>query len=104
MQDGQFQHGQRTHPIGPAVFVFAGSTCSTMEAFIERVTPRESAAVSGRPAGLAGADDRENEEDEQDRRAVRDAKGTDFVSRLKGFVNVIGPNPRNDDPVDDPHS
>ena len=30
MQDGKFQHGQVTHPIGPAVFVFAGSTAETM--------------------------------------------------------------------------
>lgn len=75
MQDGEFQQGQITHPIGPAIFVFAGGTRSTMEQFAADV-----------------------ERDE-----LRAAKGTDFVSRLKGFVNVIGPNPVGGDPATDPH-
>ncbi len=65
MQDGKFQEGQITHPIGRAIFVFAGGTSHRMEEF--------------------GVD-----LDEIERRA---AKLPDFISRLKGFLNVLGPNP-----------
>jgi hypothetical protein len=74
MQDGTFQEGPLTHPIGPAVFVFAGGTRTRMEEFT---------AEQG---------------DE-----FRNAKGPDFVSRLKGFVDVLGPNPRDDDETADPY-
>jgi len=74
MQDGTFQEGQITHPIGQAIFVFAGGTCSTMEEF-------------GRVAATQKA-----------------AKAPDFVSRLKGYVNIIGPNPQDVKyPAGDPH-
>jgi hypothetical protein len=65
MQDGAFQQGQIMHPIGRCIFVFAGGTSHTMERF--------------------GAD----LSDEQKRLV----KLPDFVSRLKGFLNVLGPNP-----------
>lgn len=64
MQDGEFQEGQLTHPIGKSIFVFAGGTSRSMEAF--------------------GAD-----LDEERRKAV---KLPDFVSRLGGFLNILGPN------------
>ena len=63
MQDGEFQEGQLTHNIGKSIFVFAGGTCSCMEEFEEK-------------AHLAKA-----------------VKGPDFLSRIKGFLNVMGPNP-----------
>lgn len=66
MQDGAFREGQLTHPIGRAIFVFAGGTSHTM----------------------AGFGDGLSEE------AARAAKVPDFVSRLKGFVNVLGPDPQ----------
>ena len=74
MQDGEFQDGQLTHPIGPAVFVFAGGTRARMQDFAWPVTDQ-----------------------------FRAAKGPDFVSRLKGYVNVRGPNPAGDDRVADPY-
>jgi hypothetical protein len=64
MQDGCFQAGPLTHPVGRAIFAFAGSIRSSMQEF-ERYTKEKE---------------------------VADAKGTDFISRLKGFVNVLGPN------------
>ncbi len=73
MQDGTFQEGEIVHPIGRAIFVFAGGTSKRMEEF--------SATAKG---------------------AVT-AKGPDFLSRLKGYVDVIGPNPRDDDPKADPY-
>nr|MBC7244253.1 ATPase [Chloroflexota bacterium] len=63
MQDGSFQEGQVTHPIGQAIFVFAGGTSASMEDFAR-------IAIN-----------------------ARDAKGPDFLSRLKGYVNIMGPNP-----------
>lgn len=64
MQDGEFQEGQLVHPIGRSIFVFAGGTSHSIEAF---------------GANL----------DEEKRRAV---KLPDFISRIKGFLNVLGPN------------
>ena len=66
MQDGSFQEGQLMHPIGRCIFVFAGGTSHCMEEF---------------GAQLA----------EEEKRA---AKLPDFVSRLRGFLNVLGPNPQ----------
>jgi hypothetical protein len=74
MQDGSFQEGQITHPIGQAIFVFAGGTCSSMEDF-GRVAEKQ-----------------------------KGAKAPDFVSRLKGYVNIIGPDPQDVKyPAGDPH-
>ncbi len=75
MQDGVFQQGQVSHPLGPGIFVFAGGTSPTMEHFGTKLTDDEFAA----------------------------AKGPDFVSRLKGHVNIMGPNPIGDDPAADPY-
>jgi RyR domain len=75
MQDGAFQQGQITHSIGPAIFIFAGGTSESMEAFGQGI----------------------------DSKIFRDIKGPDFVSRLKGFVNILGPNPIGGDISTDPH-
>jgi hypothetical protein len=78
MQDGNFQDGQITHPIGRCIFIFAGGTCSTMEAFKNRETEEE----------------RSDEQKKKDRQDFKAAKGPDFISRLKGFINIMGPNPQ----------
>jgi len=64
MQDGGFQDGQIIHPIGRSIFVFAGGTSDTMAAF-------------------------DHGHDEK----FKDVKGPDFISRLKGYINILGPNP-----------
>ncbi|MBC7248048.1 MAG: hypothetical protein H5T73_09750 [Actinobacteria bacterium] len=66
MQDGRFREGGVFHPIGPAIFIFAGSQYATVEEFKQ-----------------GKVDNRE---------AERIAKKEDFLSRLKGFVNILGPN------------
>jgi hypothetical protein len=66
MQDGKFREEQIVHPIGRAIFVFAGGTSASMEEFGQ---------------GL-------------DLNVYRSSKVPDFVSRLKGFVNILGPNPQ----------
>jgi hypothetical protein len=64
MQDGEFSEGESTHPLGPAIFVFAGGTSASF-------------------ADFAGTDDHE----------ARYAKKSDFISRLRGSLDVLGPNP-----------
>ncbi|HNR40076.1 MAG TPA: RyR domain-containing protein [Acidobacteriota bacterium] len=69
MQDAQFTADGVIYPLGKAIFVFAGGTCPCFEVF-DRT--RSGGAVE---------------------EAFRAVKGPDFVSRLRGFVNIKGPNP-----------
>lgn len=66
MQDGEFQEAQITHPIGTSIFVFAGGTATSKSEFVEGALSPERKAL----------------------------KVPDFISRLKGFLNVTGPNRR----------
>lgn len=70
MQDAEFRAGSLAHPFGKAIFVFAGGTKETFEAF-----------------------DRSADKNDTTRNNFRMVKGPDFVSRLRGFVNIKGPNP-----------
>jgi hypothetical protein len=63
MQDGTFLEGGHAHPIGPAIFVFAGGTSATFRQFATPDDPKKFAA----------------------------AKGPDFASRLRGTVDILGP-------------
>jgi hypothetical protein len=76
MQDGKFQEGQITHPIGKSIFVFAGATSYDIENF----GPQRQRGKN-EDAGKAW-----------DEFKLR--KGPDFKSRLHGYVNVLGPNRR----------
>ena len=79
MQDGKFMERETMHPIGRSIFVFAGGINNTFERF------------SG-----DGADDAATMNPEE-ARAYKDAKGPDFTSRLRGYVNIRGPNQRGSD-------
>lgn len=63
MQDGRFLDRGALHPIGQAIFVFAGGTCDTYQEFEARATPEEG-------------------------QMFKDAKGPDFLSRLRGALNI----------------
>ncbi len=63
MQDGAFLEDGVVRPIGPAIFVFAGGLHATLASF------KECAEV------------------------LKGAKGTDFLSRLRGHIDILGPNP-----------
>lgn len=84
MQDGKFLEGQISHPIGKSVFVFAGGTSYDMENF----GPEKS--------------------DETKWKEFKLKKGPDFISRLSGYLNVLGPNrkqiydPKQHQWIDDP--
>lgn len=75
MQDGEFKEGQVIHPIGKSIFVFAGGTSHSMEAFAS------------------------NLEEE----AYKSSKLPDFISRLRGFLNILGPNCQGSNPAEDPY-
>jgi len=77
MEDGEFQDGQITHPIGKCIFVFAGATSSTFDKF--------------GPINPDGISDVPQEMDKAWRAFVL-AKGPDFKSRLVGYLNILGVN------------
>lgn len=79
MQDGRFQEGQISHPVGPCLFIFAGGTSKTFEEFATRGEYDETSALP---------------EEKECAERFRLAKGPDFASRLDGRLNVVGPNPR----------
>ena len=64
MQDGEFIEEGVSHFIGRAIFVFAGGTCVDMDEFKNKA-----------------------------RESDPSTKARDFLSRLKGYINVLGPNP-----------
>ncbi|MBO6148112.1 MAG: AAA family ATPase [Lachnospiraceae bacterium] len=68
MQDGEYTLNGRVCSISGAVFVFAGATAASFKEFLPN-----------------------SPEAEEQFRLV---KGVDFVSRLKGTLNIKGPNPR----------
>ncbi|WP_052220587.1 RyR domain-containing protein [Clostridium homopropionicum] len=73
MQDGVFREGDSIHPIGKAIFVFAGGTNSTFGEFcgehIQDETAKNKFLLE-----------------------FKGAKGPDFISRLRGYVDILGPN------------
>jgi len=75
MQDGEFREGQILHPIGKSIFVFAGGTSRSMEEFTTKLSDEE----------------------------YRNIKLPDFVSRLRGFLNIFGPNCQVNNSTDDPY-
>jgi hypothetical protein len=102
MQDGQFQDRQTVHNVGRAIFVFAGSKYPTMRDLLEAslephdgsrpasdaAKPRESndAASSGRAGHFRG---RSAQADREFTEAAKSRKIPDFISRLKGSVDVL---------------
>lgn len=92
MQDGAFQEGQVTHPIGKCVFVFAGGTSDTLQEF-GVAAPQELSKEALAELSPEAPASRKIEEDAY--REFKRLKGPDFISRLHGFLNVLGTNPRN---------
>ncbi|MEZ6056866.1 MAG: AAA family ATPase [Planctomycetaceae bacterium] len=95
MQDGTFQEGQITHPIGKCVFVFAGGTRHRFEDFGVSPMVVNELARKRREHGKKLTEEQEQILEEEDQkwhdRFTLD-KGPDFRSRLAGYLNVLGPN------------
>ena len=64
MQDGKFQEGEVTHYIGRSIFIFAGGTSKSLKEFSEKQKMKE----------------------------YENTKLPDFISRLRGIVQIIGVN------------
>jgi len=63
MQDGKFKDESGEHPLGRCILIFAGGTAPTFEDFV-MCSPN-----------------------------FKGIKGPDFISRLRGTIDVLGPNP-----------
>ncbi|MFZ4455968.1 MAG: AAA family ATPase [Bacteroidales bacterium] len=84
MQDGKFQEGQITHPIGKSIFIFAGGTSYTFDTFGIK---EPKIPVSDKELDLKNY--------EIQLRTYNEfilKKGPDFKSRLSGYLNIQGPN------------
>ncbi|MFW6156531.1 MAG: ATP-binding protein, partial [Armatimonadota bacterium] len=75
MEDGEFREDGFMHPLGRAMFIFAGATSHSMDEFRRPVFPEEGSAAE----------------------AMRALKAPDFYSRLHGYVDVLGPNPQDEE-------
>jgi len=84
MQDGKFLDNGNLHPIGRAIFVFAGGVYTNYNEFCEHMGLRLNSQVNslGRK-GLINSN-------------LVPEKCPDFVSRLRGYVNILGPNKINE--------
>lgn len=87
MQDAKFMAKGKAHPFGKCIFIFAGGTCTTFKEFIKPIDPD---AVSQRQ-GTRARSQRANLAEQEHH--FKEVKGKDFVSRLRGYVNIKGPNP-----------
>ena len=76
MQDGKFKDESGEHPLGKCILVFAGGTASSFEEFCKPML----------------IDKRTVKEYEN----FKNIKGPDFVSRLRGTINVLGPNQKDE--------
>ncbi len=70
MQDGKFKDENGEHPVGKCIFVFAGGTSTTFEDFCAPMQSDDPVIVE----------------------KFKNIKGPDFVSRLRGTINILGPN------------
>ncbi len=79
MQDAEFRVGSDVHVFGKAIFVFAGGTKTSFADF-----------------------DRSHSGTPEEQKFFRERKGPDFISRLRGQIDIKGPNPAHDKPDEDP--
>ena len=105
MQDGKFRDDSGEHPLGRCILVFAGGTASTFEEFIapmELPSLGHSVDMSHAICVAAGLNpveylnkSKSEREKKPEYQAYKNIKGPDFISRLRGTINVLGPNPKN---------
>jgi hypothetical protein len=113
MQDGTFQESGHTHMLGKCIFVFAGGTSYDFEHFgpapmpVGWIAEYASTEMDAKdlppdadPKAITGlrsfykSHDEKTQEDLVANDRFRLMKGPDFVSRLDGYINVLGPNRR----------
>jgi hypothetical protein len=82
MQDGTFKDGETIYQIGRAIFFFAGGTHDDFGEFY-KPEPQDDGDDSGKEA---------YESRKEAYEVFRHAKGPDFVSRLRGYLDISGIN------------
>lgn len=87
MQDGEFMDYGSMHPIGKSIFVFAGGVYKSFQQFCENVGISSNTQKNQKESQTSAFEKFSSE------------KCPDFVSRLRGYVNILGPNKidKNDD-------
>lgn len=99
MQDGLFMDRGAAHPIGKAIFVFAGGIYSSFEKFnIQPKNPAQHGKTQDLPTVDETVKDTEQSQtsvqtDTAERLTYgdfKDAKGPDFVSRLRALLDITG--------------
>jgi hypothetical protein len=93
MQDGQFQSGQLTHTLGKCIFVFAGGTSWDFQHFGPAPEPANGEEMKALKKRLKKTPESKATR-EKAQADFRLKKGPDFLSRLNGHINVLGPNRR----------
>lgn len=105
MQDGNFVEGAITHPIGSAIFIFIGGVKHRMSQFLEEIqaledkpkaantlgTSKPLTKIAEPHAGNGKATLLPPPSEAEDR--IRTRKLPDFISRLRGYVDVRSLNP-----------
>ncbi|RAL14738.1 uncharacterized protein BO97DRAFT_465390 [Aspergillus homomorphus CBS 101889] len=81
MQDGRFLDQGQTHPLGRSIFVFMGGTSATFADFVK------STGSVDQPGEAPNPKTRKCSETQH----FKSVKGPDFVSRLRGYVDIRGP-------------
>ena len=79
MQDGEFIDQGCHHPIGKSIFIFAGGTRESFQKFCS--SGHENTSELERSSGC------------QFSKEFQAVKGPDFLSRLRGYINIKGINP-----------
>jgi len=101
MQDGVFADGLFTHEIGKAIFVFAGGTAATFAEFQARTeaadnepqTNESKSAIRTGASSGSGGEKGLNRSATLEKDDLKSVKLLDFVSRLRGHVDVFGLDP-----------
>jgi hypothetical protein len=85
MQDGKFLDNGNLHPIGKSIFVFAGGVYKTYSDFCAKMGIKLSSQAKF------------SEKETSTNEGNIPEKCPDFVSRLRGYVNILGPNEIDDE-------
>ncbi|HCC35687.1 MAG TPA: hypothetical protein DEQ02_08680 [Ruminococcaceae bacterium] len=98
MQDGKFKDESGEHPLGKCILVFAGGTAASFEEFCMPMNPRQETVIDDNASDEIDSirSFKKNLEDAQKELDFKNIKGPDFISRLKGTINVLGPNQKDE--------
>jgi hypothetical protein len=95
MQDAEFRAGSIIHPLGKAIFIFAGGVFCTFEEFEEKTCgEREKKVDQSRKEDMVSSAHQNSAKRVMPPNPYDGRKAPDFISRLRGYVNIKGPNPQ----------